>query len=53
MREREGGGNGMCVDGWEVGKGAGRCSDAQQFGERLIFLVLCAPVQAGLLKQHI
>lgn len=30
---------------WETR--AGRCSDAQQFGERLIFLVLCAPIQAG------
>lgn len=35
---------------WETR--AGQCSDAQQFGERLIFLVLCAPIQAGLLEQH-
>ena len=31
---------------------AGQCSDARLFAERLIFLVLCAPVQAGLLEQH-
>ncbi len=36
---------------WETR--AGQCTDAQLFGERLIFLVLCAPVQAGLLEQHI
>lgn len=33
--------------------GAMQCSDAQQFGERLIFLVLRAPTQAGLLEKHI
>lgn len=37
---------------WEIR--VGRCSDAQQFGERLIFLVLrVAPVQAGLLERLI
>ena len=33
---------------WETR--AGQSSDAQQFGERLIFLVLCAPIQAGLFR---
>lgn len=44
----------MCVwmdERWETR--AGQCSDAQLFGERLIFLVSCAPIQAGLLEQHI
>lgn len=36
---------------WETR--AVQCSDAQQFGEKLIFLVLGAHVQAGLLEQHI
>lgn len=36
-----------------MGNQSGQCSDAQQFGERLIFLVLGAHVQAGLLEQHI
>lgn len=42
------------VRGWmRGGKRAVQCSDAQQFGEKLIFLVLGAHIQAGLLEQHI
>lgn len=33
----------MWVDGWRRETRAGQRSDAQQFSERLIFLVLCTP----------
>lgn len=53
--EDKGGGGGELKSAWmdeRCETRAGQCSDARLFTERLIFLVLCAPVQAGLLEQH-